>query len=251
MFSWLRTRRRLKILSRPFPASWNAILARNAVFTRGMQGRWLSQVKDAIKVLVAEKNWEGCGGLKIEDEHRVTIAAQIAKMTLGMPGEYFAETKSVLLYPQAYVAKSQQQIGSGVVVEGPSGRAGEAWYRGPVILSWDEVLATGRQKNFARNVVIHEFAHQLDMRNGAHADGVPVIESAEFAKRWVRVLRENYARLQEQCQNGVRSLLDCYGATNHAEFFAVASEVFFEEPEDLELEWPDLFGILAEFYRLG
>lgn len=251
MFSWLRARRRRKILSRPFPSSWEAIIKRNAVYTRGMENRWLAQVKDTIKILVSEKHWEGCGGLKIEDEHRVTIAAQIAKMTLGMPDEYFAETKSVLLYPHAYVAKSQQQIGSGFVVEGPSGRAGEAWYRGPVILSWDDVLATGRQQNFARNVVIHEFAHQLDMRNGAQADGVPTIESAEFADRWVRVMKENYERLRNQCQNGVRSLLDCYGATNHAEFFAVASEVFFEEPEDLEIEWPELFEILCEYYRLG
>ena len=219
----------------------------NAYFFGALEPDEQQRVKAAIKIFIAEKNWEGCGGQVMQDVHRVTIAAQMARMTLGWNDEYFDEVRSILLYPGTYVAKSQDMIGS-TIVEGASARLGEAWYRGPVILSWVDVLATGRDENYGRNVVIHEFAHQLDMRNGRHADGVPAIESLEVAARWTDVLQRDFARLTAYCQSGVQSILDCYGATNSAEFFAVASEAYFEQPQQLHFDWPELFAILQEFY---
>ncbi len=248
MFGWFRKRRRQRIARRRFPDHWEAILHSNALFFHSLSSAQQERLRRSTQIFVAEKNWEGCGGLQMTDEHRLTIAAQMSRLTLGFADEYFDDVKSILVYPDAYLGKSQDQIGSGVVVEGSSSRLGEAWYRGPVILSWADVLATGRQENFGRNVVIHEFAHQLDMRNSPFADGVPVIESRQQAEHWLSTMARDYERLSALCDAGVPNVLDCYGATNPAEFFAVASEVFFEQPNLLNAEWPDLFVLLRDFY---
>lgn len=235
-------------MAKRFPAHWEPILSIDpSVYKLDFAEQ--HKLRKSIQVLVAEKNWEGCRGLVLEDEHRVTISSQLAKMTLGFEQEFFDEVRSILVYPDAYVAKDQNQIGSGVVVESRSDRLGEAWYRGPVILSWQDVLATAVGENYGRNVVVHEFAHQLDMRNGAHADGVPVIESGHLAAKWVEVMQREYDDLVSRCHAGEPSLLDCYGASSLSEFFAVSSEAYFEEPGDLRIEWPELFDQLDSFYR--
>ncbi len=251
MFGWFRKRRRQRLRSRSFPSAWEPWLTSNARFLSTVSLDNQASVRHAIQVLVHEKNWEGCGGLKLTDEHRVTIAAQVARLTLALHGDYFDEVRSILLYPDAYLAESQQDFGSGIVGRSSSGRLGEAWYRGPVILSWQDVLRTGRGLNHARNVVIHEFAHQLDMRNGRFADGIPPIESSDLAQRWLRMLAHDRARLRQLCEMGVGGVLDCYGASNDAEFFAVASEAFFEAPQDLAVQWPDLHQLLGHIYSVS
>jgi MtfA peptidase len=247
VFEWLRKRRRRKTTATPFPSAWESLLQRYTGFLAELSEAEQIRLRNSIKVFMAEKNFEGCAGQAMQDEQRIAISAQMARMTLGMPDEWFDEVRSILLYPDAYVAKSQEMIGS-VVVEGQTARAGEAWYRGPVILSWADVLATARQHNHGRNVVIHEFAHQLDMRNGRHADGIPVIENAALAHEWYQTLQQEFHRLTAFCQAGARTSMDCYGATNHAEFFAVASESFFEQPQQFHFEWPDVYRLLARFY---
>lgn len=249
MIGIFRSWRRQHLVRSPLPAAWQEILQQNAAFLTDLSTQHQQQVLNTVKVLVAEKNWEGCGGLVLEDEHRVTIAAQIARMTVSMPDEYFDEVRSVLIYPSAYLAQSQTGVGSGVVVESPSGRLGEAWYRGPVILSWADCLAAARRQTYGRNVVVHEFAHHFDMRNGRDADGVPPIESPEEAQRWVQTLRRDHQLLGNKCSSGVGSCMDCYGATSPSEFFAVATEVFFEEPEDFREEWPEFYELLQRFYQ--
>ncbi len=220
----------------------------NADFMNSLSQRQQAKIRQSVQILVAEKNWEGCGGLVLTDEHRVTIAAQMARMTLHFDQDYFDSVLSILIYPAAYQAKSQEQLGGGVIVEGRSDRLGEAWHRGPVILSWSEVLENVRDAYPQRNVVIHEFAHQIDMRNGSHADGFPPLESAEVAQKWSRVMPTAFEELTHICQMGIPNLLDCYGATNPAEFFAVASESYFEQPAELEYQWPDVFELLDGFY---
>ncbi len=247
MFNWLRDLRRRRTVARPFPDDWERTLENNARFFDPLPSVQKDRLRNAIKIFVAEKNWEGCGGQAMHDTHRVTIAAQMARMTLGFNEEYFDEVRSILLYPDTYLAKSQDMIGS-TVIEGNSARLGEAWYRGPVILSWVDVLATGREENYGRNVVIHEFAHQLDMRNGRHADGVPPIESKQLADRWLEVLHRDHQRLTEYCRSGIHTILDCYGATNPSEFFAVASEAYFEQPQQLLFDWPELHELLQQYY---
>ncbi len=247
VFGWLRRRRRQRLRAAPFRPEWEEILQQHARFYNRLDAGDQTRIQAAIQVFVAEKNWEGCGGQPMRDLHRVTIAAHMARMTLGFTAEYFDEVKSILLYPDAYVAKGQEVIG-GTLVEGDSPRLGEAWYRGPVILSWSDVLASSRGELPGRNVVIHEFAHQLDMRNGRQADGVPAIESPELATRWLQMLRRDFAQLQADCAAGHPPVLDCYGTTNPAEFLAVATEAFFECPQPLREHWPELFGLLREFF---
>ena len=249
MFSWLRKLRHGRIRRQGFPDAWLEILQRNVAFWHEISGSVESEWLKRIQVIVAEKYWEGCAGLVVEDEHRVTIAAQIARMTLGLGAEYFSEIRSILVYPDAYVGKNHMPLGSGVAIEFQDGRIGEAWYRGPVVLSWSDVVESSRGYTPGRNVVIHEFAHQLDMRNGRDADGVPVIESSRLAERWISQLQSDYARLRHECAHGYSTVLDCYGTTNLAEFFAVASESFFENPEGLEDRWPELYALLNGFYN--
>ena len=251
LFQWFKKRRRQRILAEGFPPEWEHILKLNAVFMRSLPVSQQSKIRADIQILVAEKNWEGCGGLTLSDEHRITVAAQIARMTLHFEAEYFDDVQSILLYPVAYTAKASEHLGSGVVVEGPSDRLGEAWYRGPVILAWADVLHTARHSGSRQNVVIHEFAHQLDMRNGSHADGYPTIESPRIAEEWLRVMPQALERLTELCRSGVASVLDCYGATNPAEFFAVASESYFQQPKELKQQWPHVFELLDGFYYSG
>ncbi len=248
LFRWFRQRRHKRITARPFPAAWVEILDINAGFIHDRSEAYQTKIRQAIQIIVAEKNWEGCGGLKLTDEHRVTIAAQMARMTVKFQADYFDDVLSILIYPAAYLARSQKQIAGGIIIEGNDGRLGEAWHRGPVILSWADVLDSVRDPFANRNVVIHEFAHQLDMRNGGQADGFPAIESLTTASRWAQVMPAAFAELQVLCQQHQPTILDCYGATSQAEFFAVASESYFESPEALEFQWPAVFLLLDEFY---
>lgn len=248
MFGWFRKQRRRRIIAQPFPAAWVDIVDNNASFIALLEDAQQREIRRSIQIIVAEKNWEGCGGLKLTDEHRVTIAAQMARMTIHFEEDYFDDVLSILIYPAAYLARSQKQITGGVIVEGSDGRLGEAWHRGPVILSWADVFDNVRDPLAQRNVVIHEFAHQLDMRNGGHADGFPVIESSRAARRWSQVMPAAFEELQFRCQHHQPSILDCYGATSPAEFFAVSSESYFESPAALEFQWPEVFELLDEFY---
>lgn len=249
VLGWLRKYRRGRILAQPFPPEWQSILDRNGRFSHTLSDDMQIKLKQAVRIIVAEKHWEGCGGLKIDDEHRVTIAAQIARLTLHFERDYFDEIQSILVYPAAYVAKSEDRLSGGVVIESNSGRLGEAWYRGPVILSWADILESVRSSYTERNVVIHEFAHQLDMRNGGGADGYPVIESPEVAGQWSRLMPQAFDELRRLCQQGIPAVFDCYGATSQAEFFAVVSESYFEQPDAFKEVWPDVFQLFDDFYR--
>ncbi len=248
MFGWFRNKRRRRLAASAFPEEWEAVLRENADFFWQLEPYQQRRIRAAILVFANEKNFEGCGGQVITHVHRVTIAAQMARLTLGFDQEWFDAVKSILVYPDAYRAQSKELLGA-TVIEGDSERLGEAWYRGPVILSWVDVLASSRGENFGRNVVVHEFAHQLDMQNGSHADGVPVIEDSRLAQLWLDTLHRDYQQLTALCQAGTPTTLDCYGATNHAEFFAVCSEAFFEQPQQLRFEWPEMYGLLGRFYR--
>jgi Mlc titration factor MtfA (ptsG expression regulator) len=157
--------------------------------------------------------------------------------------------KSILVYPDAYVAPGKTITKGGVVLEGESAREGEAWYRGPVVLSWADVLDGGRLQSGGDNLVFHEFAHQLDMLNGRVIDGTPILETRIQYERWTEVINEHYERLVHDCRRGRPTLLDCYGATSVGEFFAVATEAFFEQATALERRYPDLYTVLRDYYR--
>ncbi len=250
MLAWLRKRRRKKILARGFPAEWEAIIRRNVLDDCRLAAEQSRQLREITQILVSEKNWEGCQGLEMSDEIRVTIAAQAALMVLGLDDVFFDHVLSVLVYPDTYVAQGVETTRGGVVIERGQARQGEAWWRGPVILSWADALAGSRHETPGRNLIIHEFAHQLDMMNGRTLDGTPPLRNRQELKRWVDVMQPEYTRLVAECRRGHRGFIDCYGATNAAEFFAVLSEAFFTRPQALVRHKPNVYDVLKQFFGL-
>jgi Mlc titration factor MtfA (ptsG expression regulator) len=247
MFGLFRTRRREELRRKPFPPGWAAILERNVPLYGRLPGPDREQLHGLIHVFLDEKHFEGCGGLELTDEIRVTIAAQACLLLLGRAEESddFRRLVTILVYPGAYVAHGVEAIGGGMVLEGDSARLGEASPSGVVVLSWDDVLRGAADPRDGQNVVLHEFAHQLDQEDGA-SDGTPRLGRRSRYVAWARVLGEEYDRLRA----GKASALDAYGGVNPAEFFAVATECFFERPATLRRRHPELFAELAEYYRL-
>lgn len=248
IFTWWRNWRRRRFAERPAPEAWRAIIERNV--------RQYAQLDDArrgklirlVKIFVHEKYWEGCNGLTITEEIQVTIAGHACLLLLGFEGEVFNRLSTVLVYPDAYVAKSVEHQPGGVVRESLDLRLGEAWTRGPVIISWDDVNTAEYVGRRGHNVVLHEFAHVLDMQDGG-ADGTPVLESDEQYDDWVAVMTAEYNRLVHDSAHRKATLLDQYGATNSAEFFAVATECFFERPQETAAHHSRLYDVLRRFYR--
>lgn len=199
-------------------------------------------LQSKIKLIVAEKDWEGCDGLKVTDEMRVTIAAQAGLMLLGVPNFYFDNVNTILIFPKAFT----RQIPDG---HGESHRAGEAWQGGPIVLSWRDTLQGGRNEDDGRNLVVHEFAHALDGLDGEMGGNV-MFDDSETSDRWFSVVEREFNVLCAAKANGVRTLLDHYGATNKAEFFAVSSETFFEQPRRLREDHGELFDLLMKYYKL-
>lgn len=242
-FSWLRRRRRRQILAQPFPPEWLRYLERNVAHYRYLSEAEQAKLRDDLRIFIAEKDWEGCGGLQITDEISVTVAAQACLLLLAIDDTNYDRVQSILVYPHGYEAPRRMGI-----LEGTSALAGEAHYRGPVILSWDEVLHDGRHPSGGKNLVFHEFAHQLDMLDGA-SDGTPPLRDRDQYRRWQQVMTAEYQRLINESEQGRATLLDQYGTTNEAEFFAVATECFFDKPVALERRHPQLYALLAEYYR--
>lgn len=250
LFGWWKRRRRRQVLSEAFPDAWNEIIAVNVLHDRELPVTLQTRMRQLVQIFVAEKNWEGCGGLVLTDEIKVTVAALACLMVVGMEDVYFDHVLSILVYPDAYIAKGVELTRSGIVLEHGQARQGEAWWRGPVILSWSDTLAGGRRQTPGHNLVLHEFAHQLDMMNGRLIDGVPPLETTAQVQRWIDVLGPEYDRLVKNCRHGQRGCIDCYGATNPAEFFAVVTEAFFESPQQLRRHHGEVYEVLRDYYRL-
>ncbi len=249
VFQWLRNRRRQRLRARPFPAAWNEILATRVAIWDALTPEETARARGHLQVFVAEKNWEGCGGLVMSDQVKVTIAAQIALLVLGWTDQYFDRVQSILVYPDAYEARETTVTEAGVVLEGRAAREGEAWYRGPVILSWSDSLAGARGDDDGRNLVLHEFAHQLDMLNGQGADGTPPLETRAQHDEWQRIMHERYEAHVHACRYSLPTVFDDYAATEPSEFFAVATETFFMEPQAMRQAEPELYRIFQQFYR--
>ena len=207
-----------------------------------------AELRGHVQVLLEEKRFEGCGGLKLTDRIRVTIAGQAAILLLHRDRDYYPQLESILVYPHAYRAPSERQLDDYLVEEGTEIREGESWYRGAIVLSWEDVQRCARGEKKGQNVVFHEFAHQLDDESGV-ADGTPVLENYHRWRQWVRVFQSEYESLQEAADEGRRTVLDPYGSESPAEFFAVVTECFFESPHDLQRRHGELYGQLQSFYR--
>ncbi|MDQ2735508.1 MAG: zinc-dependent peptidase [Pseudomonadota bacterium] len=240
--------RRQRIASRPFPAAWRDIVRRRVPLARELPPAQHLRLKKHIQVLLAEVPFIGCAGLEVNDEMRVTIAAQAAFLLLGRGGS-FGNLREVWVYPGHFVVPQSKVSAGGVVHEGHDVLAGQSWQRGQVLVAWDAVLEGAADPHDGANVVIHEFAHQLDQDTGA-ANGAPYVGRGAPQRAWARVMNQEFDALRLRLARAEPSLIDPYAATSPAEFFAVTSELFFERPDALAVERPALFEQLKRCYRL-
>jgi Mlc titration factor MtfA (ptsG expression regulator) len=252
MFGWFRDRRRRRLAALPFPADWDRIIDDNVVLARGLDAASRQRLRRRVAQFVDEHDWEGCGGLELTEEVQVTIAAQACLLTLGRDDELFTDVGTILVYPSTMVTPPRP-LGFFEQPRAPVGHGraviGEAILGGPVVLAWDAALAGGRGET-AGNVVLHELAHKLDMASG-RIDGTPPLARRADRERWARVCSAAYDDLRARLDAGLPTVIDAYGATNEAEFFAVATETFFTRPLELAFDQPALFTLLADFYRGG
>ena len=248
MFRWLSRRRRAAIRLRPLSAEWRAIIDRNVPYVACLPGADRNELAGHIQVFLAEKRFEGCGGLRITDEIRVTIAAQACILLLHRDTDYFSKLVSILVYPSTYVVPGGRPLAGGLVAADTQARLGESWVDGVVVLVWDSVLSGAGDIHDGYNVVLHEFAHQLDQESGV-GDGAPILPRRSMYVAWARVLGHDFDQLVSDTQHHHRTLIDRYGATNPAEFFAVVTETFFEKPRELRAKYPELYDQFRQFYR--
>ena len=247
-FSWFKNRRRRKILADPLPPAWEKILHERVGQVAVLPATDQPKLRQAIQIIIAEKDWEGCRGLELTDEVRVVIAAQAAILILGFDGFFFDGVRTILVYPDAFVIPKESNIGYDLNLHEEDDVLGQAHRDGTVLLAWDEVREHAIRPGYAENLVFHEFAHQLDYLNGA-ADGTPNLPTRELAARWTKIMDVEYRRLQRAERKGRETLLDPYGATDPAEFFAVTTECFFDAPQAMRKEYPALYELFRDYYR--
>ena len=249
IFEFLKQWRRRRLRARPFPNEWLKLIQRHVVFFPKLSAMDRAELLGHIQVFLAEKRFEGCGGFAITDEARVTIAAQACLLLLHRETDYFPHLLTILVYPLTYMVEEKRQVGEHVWEEGPASRLGETGRRmGSLVLSWAAVKHGAADPSDAKNVVLHEFAHQLDYENHA-ADGVPALATSEEQLAWSEVMRSEFASLRAADESGIRTLLDTYGATDPTEFFAVSVEAFFERPRALRAYHPNLYAELQKYFR--
>jgi Mlc titration factor MtfA (ptsG expression regulator) len=248
MFPWRKQERRREALATPFPPEWLEYLRQNVVHYAALTEAEQAKLRDDLRIFIAEKYWEGCGGLEITDEMKVTIAAQACLMALALDVDYFPNVWTVLVYPSAFQIPVLDPLKTDEEVDEWTPADGQAMARGPVVVAWDSVVAGGRDEDRGGNTVYHEFAHQLAFLDGV-SDGIPLLEDAEQSHRWHQAVTAEYRRFCRALEQGRRTYLWRYAATNEGEFFAVATESFFCRPAALAERRPRLYELLREYYR--
>lgn len=242
--------RRGRVAAQSFPVAWRRILRRRVPAVARLPFERQQQLKKRMQVFLAETRFIGCAGLDVTEDMRVTVAAQACLLLLGRPEPVFERLREVLLYPGAFVVDRVSPGPAGLQRDERRVLAGESWTRGQVILSWQDVLHGAALPHDGRNVVIHEFAHQLDQATGV-ANGAPALRSRPMVAQFARVMQAEFDAFCARCEAGEPGLLDPYAATDPAEFFAVASEVFYEQPAELAAERPALYAMLVEAYGVN
>ncbi len=244
----VRRVRREKLFKTPLDASRIAILQKDVTIYSKLPQTLREELHGHINIFLDEKKFIGREGIEITDEMSVVVAGNACLLLLQGNKRRFTGFSSILIYPNAYIAHEVQRDGL-LSTEQPSTRAGESWVRGPIVLSWADVRSGSVNAEDGHNVVIHEFAHKLDEQSG-HMNGLPVLSNASHYKEWNKVLSEEYNALHERAKRGGNKALDAYGTVSPAEFFAVASESFFEKPVQMEKNLPELYQQLQTFYNI-
>lgn len=245
MLNWFKNRRRKRISQTPWPSSWDSILTNNVGHFRHLSEIEKKKLRSVTRIVVSEKNWEAHGGLVMSDEIKVTVAGTAALLLLGVDDFYFDRVNTIIVFPHPVRRETQH----GLVVGRESRHAGEAWQGGQVVLSWHDVMNDSRNPADGRNLVVHEFAHCLDGLDGEMGGSLTFDDPADTL-RWQQVCTSEFDALVAAAQRGQPTLLDHYGATNLAEFFAVCSETFIEKPRQLKHRHPELFDLLVAYYHV-
>lgn len=233
-----------------FSPEFESILKRKVRFYANLKNRKKKLLQDRMKIFMAEKIFEGCGGLTLTNEMKVVISAYACLLILEESSNYYTDLRSILVYPDDYVAPVYEMNSNGVVTEGNERRQGESWDSGSVVLSWADIKETTQSNENTHNLVIHEFAHQLDDQYGLSA-GIELDGDVSSGDEWTRELAKIYMELREarQWKRDV-SPLDMYGATNPAECFAVFLEAFIESPVKLQVRYRKAYRLLSDFLKI-
>jgi Mlc titration factor MtfA (ptsG expression regulator) len=244
-----RDYKRKKTAKLPFKKEWRKIIQHRMPYFKKMPAHLQLQLKQHIQVFLSEKKFIGFNGITITDDIRITIAAQACLLLLNRKTDYYPKLKTILVYPRAFVKNQQVTNADGVQFMHSTALAGESWGFGKIVLSWQDTLEGAYLPADGHNVVIHEFAHQLDQEDG-YSNGAPILSNGQSYDCWADVFSDQFQKLQRQVKNRENTIFDYYGATNPAEFFAVASEVFFEKSEALKHQHPKLYQQMSMYYRI-
>ena len=261
---WWARRQRQQMGQHPFPAPWRKLLQHQFPLYNHLPPPLQRRLQTMVRVFVADKPLIGCQGLTVTDDMRVLVAAQACLPVLTLHGEGnhpnpYPDLRQVLLYPATFVVNARHHEPGGVVSEGREERLGESWQEGIVVLSWPDAQAGARSGQWGRagttdsppghNVVLHEFAHQLDQANGP-ANGAPALRPGQSVQTWAQVFKREYEDLCWLVDAGEQTLIDPYGASAPEEFFAVATETFFMQPRAMAQQHAALYAQLQQFFRL-
>jgi MtfA peptidase len=245
MLMGVRWRRRPTLPTDPIPDQWREIVSRRVPVAARLTDAERVKLLRLVQVFLKEKIIEGCDGLEVTEEMKVMIAAQACVLLLHLDAGVYPGLRTVLVYPGTYRPRNPSWFKYNLGSTEPL--LGESWRHGVVILSWESVASQAADSVDGRNVTLHEFAHQLDQQDGV-ADGTPALQTPSAVRHWAAVIARHYDDLVSAAASGRDTVLDYYGATNKAEFFAVATETFFEQPIQLRQQQPELYDALREFY---
>ena len=248
MFGLLRNRRRRRILARDSipDALWDAVLADLPMLLR-LAPSAARRLRDLALLFLHEKKIEPAGGMRLDDAKKLRIAALACQPILELGLDAYDGFVAIIVYPDEFLVRDREHVDEdGVVHSGDDVLSGEAWEQGPVVLAWRDVEDSGLGEGF--NVVAHEFAHKLDLLDGA-IDGMPPLHGGMREQEWIAAFQEAYDDLRARLERNEDTWLDPYAAEEPAEFFAVCSELFFDVPEELRAEYPALYAQLSAFYR--
>jgi MtfA peptidase len=249
VFGFSKRRRRRNLRAQPIPPAWKPILTRNLPVYRRLPPADQAELLSHVHVFLAEKRFEGCGGLELTDEIRLTIAAQACLLLLHRETDYYPQLSAILVYPSTYLAHAERHLEGPIWEEGEEYRLGHTapWLE-VMVLAWDAAKRGALHPSDGQNVVLHEFAHQLDFEDYS-TNGAPALATRAGYLAWARVMSGEFKALRAAEEAGTPTVLDTYGATNPAEFFAVATEAFFERPSLLRARHPELYAELEKFFR--
>jgi Mlc titration factor MtfA (ptsG expression regulator) len=241
-------RRRSRLRSRPLPDGVEEILSRNIGLYSLLPDDLQAELHGHINVFLNEKRFLGLGGQEITAEVMATVAGIACLLLLNRDSSYFPGFTSILIYPETYETTQVEHDGV-VETSKRSRRAGESWHRGPIVLSWSDVLHGAANPGDGYNVVLHEFAHKLDEENSG-TNGLPILQETAHYAEWAEVLGREYRAFEKRVARRKNRVIDDYGLTSPAEFFAVATESFFEKGAAMSKRLPDLYEQLQRFYAV-